>query len=86
MTLVSLKNIGREMQKKLESVGVCQPQDLRQLGSKAVFLHLKRRYPKVCLVHLYTLQAAIDGIELSQLPETIKKDLKQFSDSLKPAD
>lgn len=58
-------------------------EDLESLGSKQAFLKLKDTYPNVCLVHLQALQGAIDGLPLGQLPEDIKQDLKEFSDSLK---
>lgn len=41
------------------------------------------RFPNVCLVHLYTLQGAIDNIEYNQLPDQVKQDLKSYSDNLK---
>ena len=39
----------------------------------------------ICLVHLYTLQGAIDNIEYNQLSDDVKRDLKSFSDDLKCA-
>lgn len=44
---------------------------------------VKKRFSNVCLVHLYTLQGAIDRIEYNQLPDEVKRDLKSFSDELK---
>ncbi|MFG6363767.1 MAG: TfoX/Sxy family DNA transformation protein, partial [Schaedlerella sp.] len=45
----------------------------------------KEAYPQVCLVHLYTLEGAIQNIEFHQLSEEKKKELKEFSDFLKNA-
>lgn len=81
--LTSMRNIGKEMEKKLKSVGVGSAEELVQMGSKEAFFRLKMRYPNVCLVHLYTLQGAIDHIEYNQLPSEVKDDLKIFSDNLK---
>ena len=81
--LTSMRNIGREMEKKLKSVGIGSAEELRQAGSKEVFVRLKAAYPKVCLVHLYTLQGAIDGIDYHLLPEETKSELKEFGDSPK---
>ena len=81
--LSTMKNIGQTMERKLASVGVDSAEQLCALGSKPAFLRLKEKYPEVCLVHLYTLQAAIDDVEISQLPEPVKLDLKTYSDSLK---
>lgn len=81
--LESMLNIGKEMKTKLMSVGIYSSEDLIRTGSKEAFFQLKMRYPNVCLVHLYTLQGAIDNIEYNQLSEEVKHDLKNYSDSLK---
>lgn len=81
--LTSMRNIGKEMEKKLKSVGVCSAEELIQLGGKEAFFRLKMRYPNICLVHLYTLQGAIYNLDYNQLPDEVKQKLKSFSDSLK---
>jgi DNA transformation protein len=81
--LTSMRNIGKEISKKLNTIGICSAEELMQIGSKEAFLSLKTRYPNVCLVHLYTLQGAIDDIDYNKLPEETKLDLKKFSDQLK---
>lgn len=81
--LSSMPNIGKEIEKKLISVGIGSAEELTKLGSKEAFLRLKTRYPNVCLVHLYTLQGAIDGTEYNRLSDEVKRDLKCFSDELK---
>ncbi len=81
--LNSMLNIGKEIEKKLKSIGICSADELTQTGSKEAFLRLKMRFPNVCLVHLYTLQGAIDNIEYNQLTDEVKRDLKNFSDNLK---
>lgn len=81
--LDSMINIGKEMKIKLMSVGIYSAEDLIKTGSKEAYYLLKEHYPNVCLVHLYTLQGAIDNIEYNQLSDNIKRDLKKYSDSLK---
>lgn len=81
--LSSMKNIGKEIENKLNSVGIFSAEDLIQLGSKEAFFRLKMKFPNVCLVHLYTLQGAVDNIEYNQLSGEVKLDLKSFSDDLK---
>lgn len=78
-----MRNIGEEVEPKLKSAGVYSTEELIQLGGKEAFFRLKMRYPNVYLVHLYTLQGAIDNIEYNQLSDEIKGDLKSFSDDLK---
>jgi len=56
---------------------------LMEVGAKDAFLRLKQKYPNVCLVHLYSLEGAIQDIEFNSLSEDKKKELKEFSDFLK---
>lgn len=81
--LASMRNIGKEMEKKLKSVGICSAEELTQLGGKEAFFRLKTRYSNVCLVHLYTLQGAVENIEYNRLPDEVKRDLKSFAGDLK---
>ncbi|MDE6419238.1 MAG: TfoX/Sxy family protein [Lachnospiraceae bacterium] len=81
--LTSLRNIGKEMEKKLTSVGIDSAEKLIESGSKQAFMKLKEAYPSVCLVHLYTLEGAITDVEFNCLSEGKKKELKEFSDFLR---
>lgn len=81
--LTTLKNIGKEIEKKLNFVGINSAEELKDIGSKEAWVRLKLEYPEVCLVHLYTLEGAIRHIEYNQLSEETKKDLKQFTDQWK---
>lgn len=81
--LTSMMNIGKEMEKKLSTVGIDSCEKLIQVGAKQAFLQLKQEYPNVCLVHLYTLEGAICNTEYNCLSEEKKKELKEFSDYLK---
>ncbi|MBD5469180.1 MAG: TfoX/Sxy family protein [Lachnospiraceae bacterium] len=81
--LTSLRNIGKEMEKKLTSVGIDSAEKLIESGSKQAFMKLKEAYPSVCLVHLYTLEGAITDVEFNSLSEDKKKELKEFSDFLR---
>ncbi len=84
--LTAMMNIGKEMARKLTSVGIDTPEKLIELGSIKAFRKLKEVYPNVCLVHLYTLEGAICSTEYNRLSEGKKKELKAFSDYLKGAD
>lgn len=81
--LTSLRNIGKEMEKKLTSVGIDSAEKLIESGSKQAFMKLKEAYPSVCLVHLYALEGAITDVEFNSLSEDKKKELKEFSDFLR---
>ncbi len=78
-----MPNIGKEMASKLKSVEIYTAEELIKIGAKEAFFRLKTKYPQVCLVHLYTLEGAIQNIELHFLSEETKADLKKFSDLLK---
>lgn len=81
--LTSMRNIGKEMARKLTAVGIDSPEKLVESGARQAFLKLKEMYPDVCLVHLYALEGAIRNIDFYSLPENKKKELKEFSDFLK---
>ena len=81
--LISMKNIGIEMQRKLESVGIDSPKKLIDIGAEKSFLCLKEHYPKICLVYLYVLEGAINNIEYTKISNKRKSDLKEFYQYLK---
>ena len=83
MELTAMKNIGAEMKRKLNAIGISSGEELTALGSKESFFRLKLTYPEVCLVHLYALQGAIDNVDFNSLPKNTKTELKAFSDCLK---
>ena len=81
--LSSMKNIGKVIEKRLKAAGIHTAEELRNLGSREAFIKLKNVHTKVCLVHLYTLQGAVENIEYNLLPPETKRKLKEFSDKLK---
>lgn len=81
--LTSMRNIGKEMAKKLTTIGIDSSEKLTRIGAKQAFVRLKETYPQVCLVHLYALEGAIHNTEFNSLSEDKKKELKEFSDFLK---
>ncbi|MCL2409903.1 MAG: TfoX/Sxy family protein [Oscillospiraceae bacterium] len=81
--LTALRNLGKEMERKLKSVEITTAEELKEAGSREAFFKLKLRYPEVCLVHLYTLEGAISDTDYNRLPEDVKESLKKFSDNLK---
>ena len=70
--LTSMMNIGKEMERKLISIGIDSREKLIELGAKQAFVKLKQEYPQVCLVHLYTLEGAIQNTEFNSLSEDKK--------------
>lgn len=81
--LTTMINIGKEMEMKLNAVNISTAEELIQIGSKEAFFRLNLQYSNICLVHLYTLQGAIDNIEYNLLSDEVKANLKSFNDELK---
>lgn len=81
--LSSMMNLGKEMERKLRSVGVTCAEELMAVGAKEAYRRLKALYPKVCLVHLYCLEGAVTQTEYNCLTKEKRSELKVFSDSLK---
>ena len=77
-----MRNIGKEIEKKLNFIGIFSAEELIEVGSKDAFLRLKINHPNLCAVHLYALQGAIDDIEYNRLTDEIKDDLKAFCNNL----
>jgi len=79
--LASLRNIGKELEKKLKFAGIETAEELKQVGSKEAYIRVKSYHPNVCLVHLMALEGAVSDIEYNNLPDDVQKELKEFCDS-----
>lgn len=78
MAKVTALGLGKTMEKKLHSVGIHSAEELMETGSKQAVFRLKEKYPGTCVVILYHLEAAIRGIEMKQLEDTCKTELKAY--------
>lgn len=78
MASVTTLGLGKTMEKKLHSVGIHSAEELTETGSKQAVFLLKERYPNTCVVILYHLEAAIRGIEIRQLEDNCKTELKDW--------
>lgn len=74
----SLLGLGKTMEKKLHTVGIHSAEDLKEIGSKQAVARLNELYPNTCVVILYHLEAAIQGVEMKQLSPACKAELKAF--------
>ena len=81
--MTTMRNIGREMARKLTAAGIDSPEKLLQAGSRRAFFQLSALYPNVCLVHLYALEGAIRDVDFNSLPEEVKRDLREFRAALR---
>lgn len=78
MAAVTTMGLGKTMEKKLHSVGIHSAEELTKIGSKQAVFRLKEKYPGTCVVILYYLEAAIRGVEMKQLEDTCKAELKAW--------
>lgn len=70
--------LGKTMEKKLHSVGIHSAEELKEIGSKQAVFRLKEQYLNTCIVILYHLEASIRGVEIKELEDTCKADLKAW--------
>lgn len=82
MAAVTTLGLGKTMEKKLHSVGVHSAEELREIGSKQAVFRLKKQYPNTCVVILYHLEAALQGVEIKQLEAARKAELKAWFQQL----
>lgn len=75
--------IGKTMGKKLCSVGINTAEKLMEIGSRQAVVSLKAKYPNTCVVILYHLEAAIQGVEIKNLNAQCKLELREFFDKCK---
>jgi DNA transformation protein len=82
MTTVRSLGLGKTMEKKLHTVSIHSAEELITVGSKQAIFRLKAQYPTTCVVILYHLEAAIRGVEIKQLDNNCKSELKAFFNQL----
>lgn len=78
MAAVTALGLGKTMEKKLHAVGIHSAEELTKIGSKQAVFQLKEYYPNTCVVILYHLEAAIRGVEIKQLEDSCKTELKAY--------
>ena len=76
MKLSELPNIGKELEKKLNSVGIQTPDELIEIGSVQALRRISVTLDTGCLNMLYALEGAIVGIRWHYLPAEVKQKLK----------
>ncbi|GHV82685.1 competence protein TfoX [Spirochaetia bacterium] len=76
--LSNLINVGKELEKQLNEIGVKTFDELKKIGSKTAWLKIRDMDSSACYNRLCALEGAIQGIRWHNLPEKIKKELKEF--------
>jgi len=83
MELTDLPNIGPEMKRQLNEIGVFNQDDLINMGSKEAWLKIKENDPSACINRLMGLEGAIQNIRWHDLSSEDKFHLKEFYHSQK---
>ncbi len=78
MTSFKTLGFGKTMEDKLHSVDIHSAEELINIGSKQAAFRLKVKYPNTCVVILYYLEAAIRGVDIKQLDNACKSELKEY--------
>lgn len=81
--LSKLFNIGNILEAQLNTIGIKNYEQLKELGSKQAWLELRSIDPSACIHRLYALEGAIQGIKKSDLPASKKAELKEFYNSFR---
>lgn len=76
--LSKLPNIGTELEKQLNDVGITTEEELRKVGSREAWLRILQRDPSACIMRLSALEGAIQGVRWHYLDSETKKSLKEF--------
>ena len=76
--LQKLSNIGKEIEKQLNTVGIHTYDDLVNTGSQEAWLKIKAIDPSACVNRLMSLEGAIQNVRWHNLPDTDKLHLKEF--------
>jgi len=81
--LQKLNNIGKELEKQLNEIGIYTYDDLVNIGSEEAWLKIKEIDPSACINRLMGLEGAIQNIRWHNLSDKDKKHLKEFYESRK---
>ena len=74
--LSEVVNIGKELEKRLEAVGIQNLADLAEVGPVGVLLRLDALQAPGCLNMLYALEGALRGMRWHNLPAEVKNAMK----------
>ncbi|RDB61585.1 transcriptional regulator [Gordonibacter sp. 28C] len=83
--LTDLPNIGPHAAGQLAEVGIETAEDLLAIGAEQAWLKMQVVDPGVCIMQLYDLEGAVQGIPKKELGPARKQELKAFAAANKPA-
>jgi DNA transformation protein len=81
--LSDLPNIGKELERQLNNIGIITPDDLRRTGSCMAFQQIFEIDSSACCNMLYALEGALQGIRWHTLDSGKKNELKHYMKMLR---
>ena len=76
--LSKLPNIGKEVERQLNEVGIHTFEELKALGAEQAWLKIQEIDESACIHRLLALEGAIYNVKKTELPETRRAELKEF--------
>lgn len=76
--LAKMPNIGKVVEEQLNQVGIRSEDDLKAAGAKNAWLKIREIDESACIHRLLALEGAIRGVKKTELPEEVRKELKEF--------
>lgn len=76
--LSELPNIGAELERQLNDVGIFTAEELKSVGSREAWTRIYIYDPSACVNRLMALEGAIRGVRWHYLDAETKEELKEF--------
>lgn len=76
--LSDLPNIGKEVERQLNEVGITTFDELKALGAEQAWLKIQEIDESACIHRLLGLEGAIQGMKKTLLPQERRAELKEF--------
>ena len=76
--LSKLPNIGKEVERQLNEIGVTTYEELKCLGAEKAWLKIQEIDDSACIHILLALEGALQGVKKTLLSDERKVELKEF--------
>jgi DNA transformation protein len=76
--LSKLPNIGKEVERQLNEVGIFTYNELKDIGTERAWLKIQEIDASACIHRLLALEGAIHGVKKTILPQERKEELQKF--------
>lgn len=76
--LQKLPNIGKELERQLNEVGIYTFEELKTIGTKQTWLKIQEMDASACIHRLLAIEGAVVGVKKALLSDEQKAELRQF--------